>query len=334
MRHQEWISRTVAHEETSVPWNFAFSPPARAKLEPHYHTRDLERALNFPIRMDGPRSIKPLYALPEAFGRSMRDEFGVVWSVHPVDRGAPIGPCLHEPDLSGYHFPDPSAPYRYEHLAAWSQEHRDHYRVLWVGDLWERATFMRGMEALLLDVALHRTFVERLLRGITDYVLQTTEILLSRFDFEAIALSDDYGMQQGMIMSPRDWRELIKPRLKEIYALAKGRGRRVFHHSCGQITPIIGDLIDLGLDILHPIQPEAMDIRQLKRDFGGRLTFCGGIRTQDLLPFGTPEDVRAEVRRLKQEMGRGGGYILEPGITLQADVPLENLVALIEEART
>jgi hypothetical protein len=92
-------------------------------------------------------------------------------------------------------------------------------------------------------------------------------------------------------------------------------------------------MLDLGLDILHPIQPEAMDIYKLKREYGKALTFCGGIRTQDLLPRGTAGEVRDEIRRLKEYMGRGGGYILEPGITLQADVPLENLVAMIEEAR-
>ncbi|HRU05241.1 MAG TPA: uroporphyrinogen decarboxylase family protein [Candidatus Brocadiia bacterium] len=333
MNHREWVSRAVAHEETAVPWNFTFTPPARKKLEGHYGTRHVERTLDFPIRMGGPNTVKPLYAAPEVYGRVIRDEFGVAWSVHAEDRGSPIGTCLPEPDLSRYVFPDPLAPWRYEHLAKWTEEHRERYRVLWVGDLWERATFMRGMEEILLDVALNRGFVEALLRGIADCVLQTTETLLTRFEFEAVALSDDYGTQQGLIISPRDWRLLVKPLLTEIYGLVKRHGRTVFHHTCGNVTEIVGDLIDIGLDILHPIQPETMDIRALKRKFGKRLAFCGGVRTQDLLPTGSPEDVRDEVRRLKEEMGAGGGYILEPGITLQADVPLANLVALIEEAR-
>ena len=146
-------------------------------------------------------------------------------------------------------------------------------------------------------------------------------------------LSDDYGTQRGMLMSPSHWRGLIKPRLAEIYGLAKRHGRTVFHHSCGNIVPIIGDLIDLGLDVLHPIQPEAMDVAGLKREFGADVTFCGGIRTQDLLPHGTPQEVRDEVRRLKDLLGKGGGYILEPGITLQADVPMANLLAMFDEAR-
>ena len=91
-------------------------------------------------------------------------------------------------------------------------------------------------------------------------------------------------------------------------------------------------MIDIGMDILHPIQPEAMDIEMLKKDFGDSVTFCGGVPTQNLLVTGTPEQVRTEVRRLKQVMGANGGYILEPGITLQADVPLENMLAAIDAA--
>ena len=92
-------------------------------------------------------------------------------------------------------------------------------------------------------------------------------------------------------------------------------------------------MIDIGLDILHPIQPEAMDILKLKSEFGRHLTFCGGVGTQDLLPYGTAQEVQKEVRRLKRHMGAGGGYILEPGITIQADVPLENVLAMIDESR-
>ena len=207
-----------------------------------------------------------------------------------------------------------------------------HYRILWVGDLWERATFMRGMEALLADVVLHPGFVASLLENLTEYILHTMAILFERFDFEAIAVSDDYGTQRAMVISPGHWRYFIRPCLARIYGLAKTHGRTVFHHSCGNNVPIIGDLIDLGLDILHPIQPEAMDVEFLKREFGRQLTFCGGISTQHLLVEGTPEEVRREVRRLKAVMGRGGGYILEPGITIQADVPLGNMVAMMDEA--
>ena len=331
---RQWIRDALEHRQPlRVPYNFMFSPPARACLEAHYGTSDLEEVLGLPLRIGGTRSVKPLYAPPAEFGAAASDEFGVLWSTSDVDRGSPIGPCLPEPNLSGYRFPDPSAAYRFEHLAEWTAANAGHYTFLVAGDLWERATFMRGMEAILLDLTLHPRFVEGLLRGVADYVLQTMEILLARFRFDGVMLSDDYGTQRGMLMSPAHWRRFVKPLVAEIYGLAKKHGRTVLHHSCGHVVPIIGDLVEVGLDVLHPIQPEAMDILELKRRFGAHLTLCGGLRTQDLLPQGTPQQVRDEVRRLKDVMGRGGGYVLEPGITLQADVPLANLLAMIEEAR-
>ena len=331
--NRDWIQETLAHRESDrVPYNFMFSPPAQRQVEARFG-EDLAERLDMPLRMTSLKSVKPLYASPDEFGPTAVDEFGVVWSTNPIDRGSPIGPCLREPGLTDYTFPDPASPHRFAGLEEWCVQQAGHYRVVWVGDLWERATFMRGMEELLLDVALHPAFVEELLERLTDRILQTLALILDRCEFEAIAVSDDYGTQRGMLLSPARWRSLVKPRLARIYALAKERGRAVFHHSCGDIEPIVGDLVDIGLDILHPIQPEAMDILRLKREFGARLTFCGGVPTQTLLVEGTPEQVRAEVRRLKREMGRGGGYILEPGITLQADVPLENMVAMIDEVR-
>ncbi|MEW6755637.1 MAG: uroporphyrinogen decarboxylase family protein, partial [Candidatus Latescibacterota bacterium] len=183
------------------------------------------------------------------------------------------------------------------------------------------------------DLALHPAFVEELLECLAWGVRQTVELLVHGYAFEAIALSDDYGTQRGMLLSPDHWRRLIRPHLARLYALAHDHGRTVLHHSCGNVEPIVPDLVDLGLDILHPIQPEAMDVLRLKREYGRHLSFCGGVPTQRLLVGGTAAQVRAEVRRLKREMGAGGGYIVEPGITLQADVPLENMMAMIEEAR-
>jgi uroporphyrinogen decarboxylase len=330
--NRDWVQSTLDRcSSEAVPYNFMFSPPAQRLVEAHYGD-DLEEALSLPIRMTGLKSIKPLYADPDEFGETARDEFGVTWSTSRIDRGSPIGPCLPDPDLSGYQFPNPMQAYRFSDVGAWCARQEGHYRIIWVGDLWERATFMRGMEALLEDVALRPAFVEALLDRLTDYVLQGAEALFEGQAFEGIAVSDDYGTQKSMLISPRDWRRFVKPCLSRIYDTAKRHSRTVFHHSCGHITPIVGDLIDMGLDILHPIQPESMDIQFLKREFGRHLTFCGGIPTQTLLVSGTAAQVRDEVRRLKQEMGEGGGYILEPGITLQADVPKENLLAMIEEA--
>jgi len=331
---REWIRKSVLQRrELPVPYNFMFSPPASAALARHFGRADVAEAIALPIRMTSPKSIKPLYAAAAKYGPTIKDEFGVVWSTSDIDRGSPVGPCCVGDDLSGYQFPDPAAEYRFEDIGRWCLQNREHYTFVWVGDLWERATFMRGMERLLLDVATAPANVEELLRGLADYILATMEILFDRFEFDGVALSDDYGAQSAMLISPADWRRLVGPLLAEIYNLAKRHGRSVFHHSCGNIVPIVPDLIDIGLDILHPIQPEAMDIQHLKREFGADLSFCGGLGTQKLLPAGLPGQIRAQVRRLKETMGAGGGYILEPGITVQADVPLDNMLAMIDEAQ-
>lgn len=332
--HRDWIEIVIAHQELdAVPYNFMFSPPALAALQDHYGTDDVPEALDLPIRMSGCKTIKPLYASPSTYGRTVTDEFGVVWTTSDIDRGTPVGPPLVQADLSGYTFPNPRDERRFEYLGAWCRANREHFTAIWVGDLWERATFVRGMENILVDVLLDAGFVQRLLRKLADYILETMEVLFDRFEFDAVAISDDYGTQRAMVMSPESWRALIRPPLAEILAMAKRHGRYAFLHSCGNIVPIIEDLIEIGVDILHPIQPEVMDVYRLKRDFGDALTFCGGLRTQDLLPNGSPQHIRDEVRRLKDVMGAGGGYILEPGITLQADVPPANMIAMIEEAR-
>ena len=328
-----WIQKTISHHETeAVPFYFDFTPPAKEEIEKFYGS-PIEDRLKFPIRMTGLKTVKPLYADPLEFGETARDEFGVEWSTSKIDRGVPIGPCLIEPDISSYKFPDYSASYRFEDIAGWRKKNEEHFLIIWVGDLWERATFMRGIENILMDIVLHSKFVDKLLHGIADYILGTMEILFERFEFDGIAVSDDYGIQNSMSMSPEAWRRFIKPRLSEIYEAAKNHNKTVFHHSDGYIYPIIGDLIDIGCDILHPIQPETMDVLKLKREFGNHLTLWGGMRTQDLLVWGLPEEIRKEVKNLKRELGRGGGYIMGNGITIQADVPLDNMVAMIEEAR-
>lgn len=334
MNDCHWIKSVLKHHpHNRVPYNFMFSPPVKAALEKHYNTANLNDFLELPLRMISLKNQKPLYADPKIFGETITDEFGVTWSTNELDRGSPIGNCLKTDSLKDYKFPDPHLPRRFEDIGPWCLSQQGHYRIIWIGDLWERATFMRGMENILLDVTLNESFVKRLLESLTDYILETLKVLFINFSFEAIALSDDYGTQRGMLISPQKWRQLIKPCLKRIYDFAKSAGRDIFHHSCGNIIEIIPDLIDIGLDILHPIQPEAMDPFELKKQFGDSLTFCGGMPTQTVLPNGNIEQVRSIVRKLKDEMGRGGGYIFEPGITLLADVPIENIVVMIDEIK-
>ena len=330
---KEWILKTISHEETyKVPFHFDFAPPARVKLEKHYGPELIERDFDSPVRWMMPNTVKPIYATPDIYGKYLKDEFGVVWILSMYDRGTPI-PVLNKPSLDEYTFPDPKAAYRFENLEKMCNQRNGFFRLILIGDLWERATFMRGMENILLDLVLNKKFFFRLLRGITDYMLETMQILNDRFDFECFFLSDDYGSQKSLLMSPDHWMSCIKPFLNEVIKTAKDFGKFMMLHSCGHIQPIVRDLIDMGLDILHPIQPEANDIFKLKREFGKYLTLNGGLRTQDLLPLGSRKDIVSEVKKLKNKMGKHGGYILEPGITIQGDVPIDNLITMVEEVR-
>ena len=136
-------------------------------------------------------------------------------------------------------------------------------------------------------------------------------------------------------MSPDLYRRLVKPRHAEAYAYIKQRTRaKIFHHTCGAVYPLIGDLVEIGLDILNPVQPRAkgMDRGRLKREFGDRLCFWGGVDIQHVLPRGTPEEIRAEVREAVRTLGKDGGLVLGPAHNVQSDVPPENLLLMVKAA--
>jgi len=330
MTGRERIQTALAHREPpQVPLNLMFSPPALKALQKRLGTDDVNSALGVDVAFVGPRGGKPLYASPAEYGPTITDQWGVVWTTSDVDRGSPLGRPLTRPDLKLVSRPDPDDPRRFEGMRAALEAETERYRVIPVADMWERACFMRGLENILLDVALEPRFVAGLLDILCDYMLATARNVRD-LPAECLFLSDDYGMQHGLMMSPADWRRLVKPRFKRFVDAAHAAGKAAMLHSCGAVAPLVPDFIECGLDILHPIQPEAVDIFALKRDYGRDITFCGGISTQKTLPYGTPQDVKDEVRRVLEVMARDGGYILEPGITIQADVPPENVIAVAQ----
>jgi uroporphyrinogen decarboxylase len=145
-------------------------------------------------------------------------------------------------------------------------------------------------------------------------------------------VTDDYGDQRGIGIGPERWRTFIKPRLARLYERIHGAGKKTFHHTCGNVFDIIPDLIEIGLDVLQSVQPETMPVYEIKRLYGKDICLWGGLGTQRLLPFGTPQEIRKEARRLKRELGRNGGYIFSSAKPILPEVPVENAVALIEES--
>ena len=213
------------------------------------------------------------------------------------------------------------------------RENTDAYILveIWTSDF-EKAYNARGIQNFLADMAGEPEFAKRLLDFITEKNLTYLRKIVETPGIDGVLLGNDWGSQRDMLMSPKVWRELLAPGAKREYDVIRGAGLDLWIHSCGNIRQIIPDLIDMGAQVLNPIQPECMDVYELKDTFGNRMTFWGGISTQQTLPFGTEEDVEAETRRVTAYMSRGGGYILAAGQGIQADVPYGNLCRFIDVA--
>jgi uroporphyrinogen decarboxylase len=258
------------------------------------------------------------------------DEFGVTLlegSIPHVEK-SPLG----EPSLQGYHFPDLSTPEHFDHLDPWLDANEDRFKIVQMKQFFsERLWSLRGFEEIFMDFYLNRSFAEELLDRLMENCLQAVDVLIERFGdkIDAIGMTEDTGSERSLLMDPNMWRELIKPRLRKIYSRIKNAEKSTYLHSCGHIEPIVPDLIEIGVDILQPIQPESNDIFTLKREFGRDICFAGGISTQKTLPFGSPKDVMDEVNRCLDVMAKGGGYIMAPAKPILPGVPIENAVALI-----
>ncbi len=253
------------------------------------------------------------------------------WRIVPLLDGA-----TSVQDIEDYPIPDFAAPYRYEGFRGRVRSlQKAGYAVRGrPGSLFEWAWQVRGFDNLFLDFAERPELAECLLDRRTE-VLSGAAQLHAQCGVDVLGLHDDVAMQTGPIMSLSTWRRWFKPRMAKVIAAAK-RVRPdilVWYHCDGDATAFLPELIEIGVDIMNPIQPECMDGEEVKRQFGDRLAFWGGLGTQSVLPFGSPEDVRKEVARLVATLGRGGGLLLEPTHQVQPDVPWENIVAYVEAAR-
>ena len=195
----------------------------------------------------------------------------------------------------------------------------------------EKTWGLRGFEEFMLDLALGSKWVEKPLDDITDYKVEVAKQVV-KAGFKCAHTGDDFGGQRGLLVSPETWRKYFKLRWARVWRVYKDAGLPVIHHSCGEITEILKDLIDIGLDVLEPVQP-VMDLEYLKREFGRYITFYGGIDTQELLPYGTPQEVKTMARKAIHILGKGGGLIISPAQEIMRDVPIENVVALVETIR-
>lgn len=329
MNRKQRVRLALQHQETDIIPHFAdFTIPEAEKLAAYFGDPHFQDKIGNHIA--SAEWIPPQEPVPGKPG-FFRDFFGSVWNRSGPDKdiGVVDQYLIQEPGLSSFSFPEVD----FEKLDLFYRkklaESEGQFVMAAFGfSLFERAWVLRGMEDLLADMVLEPKAAESLFESICEYNLSILHFTLN-YPFDGVYFGDDWGQQRGLIMGPGLWRKFIKPRLKQMYAPCKAKGKFVLAHCCGDISEIFPDLIEVGLDCYLTFQPEIYDIRAVKKQYGNDLSFWGGISTQTLLPFGTPEFVKKETARIMGIMGKGGGYIAAPTHAVPYDVPCENVEAML-----
>lgn len=322
MTPRERVLMSMAHHETDlVPYTISIDPDPAARLDEHYGGQEWRS-----------RIVNHLGGCGVNWGHQgageWTDLFGVRWVMGNIFHTTDVP--LKEPTIKGYEWPELLPDEELEGHRQWAEASGHVFRIANIGLMFfERAWCLRGMENILADFAEHPKFVDELFDKLLELHLPLID-RLATLPVEAIGFGDDFGAQRGLIMGTTHWRRVLKPRLREMYQRAHNRGKYVQIHCCGDVSPIIEDLIEIGVDMYNPLQPEPQDVYAMKREYGRDITFDGGIGTQGLLPHGTPDGIRAEIRRLKRQLGRDGGFILSPTKPILPDVPTENAAACVE----
>ena len=256
--------------------------------------------------------------------------------IHPLAEAKTIG------DLESYRgWPDMSDPSRIAHVHETARRLAEENQFAIMATPWllfpfERAHAMQGMEPYLLNMAMDPDFARAMLEKIADYCKQLMGHFLEELgdNVDIIKIGDDLGTQNSLMISPKMYRDILKPIHADFISFIKSRTKaKILFHSCGDVAPLIGDFIDIGVDILNPIQTSTgsiSDLPSLKKRFGKNMVFCGGIDSHRILPFGSVEEVRQEVRRVMQALGPGGGCMIGAVHTVMNDVPPENVLAMVD----
>jgi uroporphyrinogen decarboxylase len=326
---RERVASSLDHRQPdAVPYHVTFTEPARRAMVAFYGDPGFESRLGNCLTVA--RTRFPDHPVPGRPG-IQEDEFGVQWdrSVDP-DIGTVCNARVTRENLREYRFPDPEDPRRF---TGFSDALRNAGGAFVIASLrftlFERAWTLVGMETALISMMEEKAFFNELLDRILEYDLAVTRRALS-YPIDGVRFGDDWGGQSGLIMGPALWREFIKPRIARLYGLVHEGGRRVFIHSCGRVEELFPELIECGVDVFNPFQPEVMDVRGMKEMYGDRLTFFGGISTQKTLPYGTPAQVREETKRLIDRIGRNGGLIAAPAHDVPKDAAPRNVAAMLD----
>ena len=352
MNHRERVEMALNHEEPDrCPFQVSFTPEFADRLRAemnlqsdHVHnphgggnTYELERALDEDMLLTSVGWANSYYMDDKPYV----DEWGVGWSIQAYETPFGVGhytemsqfPLADDDAIDSYQPPDPNRPELYKESEWMINEFKEDYWIVGVTvtTIFEAAWALRGLEKMMLDMLLRPDIANRILDIPYRYHLTAAKKLVE-LGVDMIWTGDDMGAQNSMLISPAMWRTYFKPRMANFIAELKAINPnvKVAYHSDGNIRPIIPELIEIGLDVLNPIQPASMDPAGIKRDFGDKLCFWGSIDEQYTLPFGSPEEVRAEVQHRMRTIGKDGGLILAPTHHVQLDTPLENFWAMVD----
>ena len=362
MKHRDRVLMALNHEEPDrCPMQISFTPEFATRLKndlgltgedlhnPHGggNTYVLERALDEDILLTSVGWANSYYATEKYSddGISYTGEWGVGWKNVEYETRFGKGhyteivghPLADDEAIDSYQPPDPHRPELYIEAARVIEEYKDEYWIVGVTvtTIFEAAWALRGYEKTLMDLLVNPGLVEKLLDIPFNYHLTAAKKLVE-MGVDMIWIGDDMGTQDRMLISPTTWRRFFKPRMATFISTLKSINPevKIAYHSCGMIYPIIADLIEIGLDVLNPIQPRAMDPEKLKKEYGDELCFWGSVDEQYTLPFGTPAEVEKEVITRLKTLGKNGGLIIGPVHNVQPDTPLENFWAMVSTIRS
>ncbi len=334
MTPRETILAQIQHQNTpTVPYTIYFQPTVETGLDEHYDDEPWRDKLLPYIASCG--FIGSAKRNAKAISDTLaRDLYGVVWRTdkRPIHLQEPP---LKAPSLEGYTFPSAESliPAGLQEEADKSlREQPDSFQAVGIGwGIWETYWTLRGFENAMMDSVSEPDFFAEVLEKLAE--IQLAHIArLADIPADALVLGDDWSDQRGVMIGPDRWRKFLKPLYQRIYQAVHDQGKLVMSHCCGSTAEIMPDLIEIELDVLESVQPEAqgMNPYELKKRWGDKITFWGCLGSQSAMPFGTPQEIRDEVKHLCREMGQGGGYILAPAKCLQPETPIANAVALIE----
>ena len=256
--------------------------------------------------------------------------------IHPLSEATTIE------EIEAYQdWPDAGDETRIAHVKETARQlaEQNEYAIMatpWLLFPLERAFAMQGMDVFLSNMAMYPDFARALLHKITDLCKLLMGPFLEQLgnNVDIIKIGDDLGTQESLLISPKMYREILKPLHADFIQFIKERSNaKVFFHTDGDVFPLIDDFIEIGVDILNPIHTSAgkmSDLEGLKNYYGREIVFCGGIDTHHILPAGNPETIREEVRRVVKILGPGGGYMVAAVHTIMNDVPPENVLAMVD----